>query len=147
LAPGEQLEARGAAGRAPPALHIEAPPAYAGSPVTLRAHSDPARVFWWLDAERGAVGHTVTTRYVLRGSAPIEVLAVSADGRVQRARADIQVRPRRAFGCAVSPVPPRCTVAGLLALVVSWKLACARRLRACASPGNRNGRRSVAGGR
>jgi hypothetical protein len=86
-----------------PALVFRPARAQAGLPVVLRAAGVPpgARLFWWLDAARGAQGNDVTTVFLLRGQAPLQLLAVAPDGRVARAEALLPIWQRRAFGCAL----------------------------------------------
>jgi hypothetical protein len=137
LAPGAHVRLLPRPAANPPRLRIVAPGTEAGRPVSLRAEADPGQVFWWLDAERGAVGRTVTTRFVLRGAAPIEAILVSEDGRSSHARGRVAVRARRAFGCALGPRRPALRPADLLLVALSWKLGARRRRRgpdrACAA--------------
>jgi hypothetical protein len=88
---------------APPAPVLRSSPAYAGSPVALRADGAPpgARVFWWLDPARGALGSDVTTVFLLRGRAPLQLLLVAPDGRVAQREVVLPIWQRRAVGCAL----------------------------------------------
>lgn len=90
---------------AAPALIFQAGPAYAGSPVALRAEgaAPGSRVFWWLDPARGALGSDVTTVFLLRGPAPLQLLAITPDGRSVRRELVLPIWQRRAFGCALQP--------------------------------------------
>jgi hypothetical protein len=132
LAPGARVRVVPRAGGAAPPLRILAPDAEAGRPVELQAQAGPGQVFWWLDAERGGVGRAVTARFVLRGSAPIQALLVSEDGRSNLAQGRVTVRARRAFGCALAARSTRdgaASLADLLVVALSWKLGARRRRR------------------
>ena len=88
---------------APPLL-LRASEAQAGRPVVLRAAGvlPGARLFWWLDPARGALGNDVTTVFLLRGQAPLQLLSVAPDGRVARAEVVLPIWQRRAFGCSLA---------------------------------------------
>lgn len=91
--------------------------AEAGRPVQLgvRAEVRGARFFWWLDPARGALGSDVTTVFLLRGKAPIQLLAVAPDGRFARSQTVLPIWQRRAFGCALGAWPTSASPAGSFA--------------------------------
>jgi hypothetical protein len=113
-------------GAVPSALIFRSGPAYAGSPVTLRADGAPpgSRVFWWLDPARGASGGEVTTVFLLRGQAPLQLLLIAPDGGVSRRDAVLPIWQRRAFGCAVGPAARArggsASLANCLILLLGW---------------------------
>lgn len=116
------------------ALPFQLGRAEAGSPVrlTARAELPDARVYWWLDPARGALGSDVTTVFLLRGEAPIQLLAVAPDGRFARAETVLPIWQRRAFGCALaSPHAPVTQVGSFtkwfILLAGAW--TCLRRSR------------------
>jgi hypothetical protein len=127
LAPGARVLLAPRPGAPAPRLRIVPAQAEAGRPVQLRAEGDAGQVFWWLDQDRGALGRSVTTRFVLRGAAPVEALLVAPDGRSSRARGEVSVRARRAFGCTLSPPSRASSLAGLLMAALSWTLGARRR--------------------
>jgi hypothetical protein len=105
--------------------------AEAGRPVQLRAQGFPpgSRVFWWLDPARGALGSDVTTVFLLRGRAPLQLLAVAPDGRVGRRQVVLPIWQRRAFGCSVraSPAAARRSGSSVNCLVLLALGLCYRR--------------------
>jgi hypothetical protein len=108
--------------------------AEAGRPVQLSASGPPpdARTFWWLDPARGALGSDVTTVFLLRGQAPLELFAVAPDGRLARAQVVLPIWQRRAFGCALAAPRAASSHAGTSAnwfILSAAVLYCARRSR------------------
>jgi hypothetical protein len=108
--------------------------AEAGRPTRLRAAGFPpgTTVFWWLDPARGALGSDVTTVFLLRGQAPLELLAVAPDGRVARRQALLPIWQRRAFGCSLTglgPAPLRAESTVNWFILLAIALSCVRRCR------------------
>jgi hypothetical protein len=114
-------------------LAIAVPEAEAGRLVTLRLQGAPAgsRAFWWLGVRAAGAGSTLTTRFLYPGEQPIQVLAVSPDGRVGRVQQSLPIWQRRALGCSIGGAgqagPGPLGWVGLLVLSRWWKLRAARR--------------------
>jgi hypothetical protein len=121
----------------PPGFSLALAPvsAEAGRPVQLTARGAPpgALVFWWLDPARGALGSRVTTVFLLRGSAPLELAAVATDGRSAQAQVVLPIWQRRSFGCTIAGGDGRAGAQGspancfMLLGIACLVLSCSRR--------------------